>query len=202
MKSSEYYKNLNYKMVIYYDPKEKIYFVEFPELAGCITEGETEIKALEHALKVKDEWIQMALDAGWTIPEPTHPLETSGRVTFRPPKSIHKKLLERAEEEGVSLNQLILTYVSEGLERANTKQHIKEITEQQGIKIIQSVKEELESLKSKEQHFQRSFFDRQSSRGIGWGSNKGMDHDLIRPKQDTTGGFEPKKEMFYQGTKR
>jgi predicted HicB family RNase H-like nuclease len=41
--------------------------------------------------------------------------ELSGRLVVRFPKSVHRELAQRAELEGVSLNQLILAYVSRGL---------------------------------------------------------------------------------------
>lgn len=124
MKSLEHYKKLNYKMVIYYDREEAVFFVEFPELPGCIAEGNTAEEAVKNAKRVKNEWVKTALEAGWKIPEPTVSIETSGRLTLRLPKSIHKKLIDRSEEEGVSLNQLLLTYISEGLERISAKDYL------------------------------------------------------------------------------
>ncbi len=37
------------------------------------------------------------------------PREYSGKVNLRMPKSLHRDLVHRAQEEGVSLNQLIVT---------------------------------------------------------------------------------------------
>jgi hypothetical protein len=42
----------------------------------------------------------------------------SGNIALRLPSSIHARLIEEAEREGVSLNQLLLTYAAEGLGRA------------------------------------------------------------------------------------
>lgn len=39
----------------------------------------------------------------------------SGCIRARVPRSLHRELVERAEAEGVRLNQLILSYVSRGL---------------------------------------------------------------------------------------
>ena len=41
--------------------------------------------------------------------------DVSGRLVVRFPKSVHRDLAKRADAEGVSLNQLVLTYVSRGL---------------------------------------------------------------------------------------
>jgi len=43
-------------------------------------------------------------------PDPAGDL--SGRLVVRFPKSVHRELARRAAEEGVSLNQFLLSYVS------------------------------------------------------------------------------------------
>lgn len=118
MMSLEEYKRLNYKMVVQYNVKEKAYFVEFPDLPGCMADAETATEAVENALKAKDEWLEVAVESGYEIPAPVERPETTGRQTVRMPKSLHAQVIERAEQEGVSQNQLILTFIAEGLRRA------------------------------------------------------------------------------------
>ena len=43
----------------------------------------------------------------------------NGRILVRVPNSMHREMVERAEKEGVSLNQLVLTYLSRGLGQAD-----------------------------------------------------------------------------------
>ncbi|GAB6269129.1 MAG: toxin-antitoxin system HicB family antitoxin [Smithella sp.] len=136
MKDIKYYKNLNYKMIFYYDAEDKVYIVQFPELPGCISHGKTAKEALKHAYIVKDEWLESAFDDNCIIPEPSLPLETNGRITLRIPKSIHQKLIDRAEEEDVSQNQLIVSLIAEGLERTNINNSIKEILQKQARDIL------------------------------------------------------------------
>lgn len=131
MKDLKNYTGHNYKMALYYDQEEKVYFVEFPELPGCIAEGPTPEKAVKNALKVKDEWLRAAKEAGWDIPKPVTQIEVSGRTTLRLPKHTHQKLLETAQSEGVSLNQLALTYIAEGLERTSAKDYLEKIIKKQ-----------------------------------------------------------------------
>lgn len=130
MKDLKEYKNLKYRIVIEYHPEDKAYFVKFPELPGCVADGATAEKALKNALIVKNEWLNAAYEAGWTILEPVAPSEMSGRVTLRLPKSIHERLVDRAEMEGVSLNQLILTYVTAGLEKAVLNNEISQLQQE------------------------------------------------------------------------
>jgi antitoxin HicB len=124
-KDLNYYKGLHYKMVIDYDADEEVYVVRFPHLPGCIMHAETAEEAVRLGLQVKGEWLELAFRKGWTIPEPPADLEMTGRLTLRLPKSLHKKVIDRAEGEGVSQNQLILSFIAEGLGKAETEDFLK-----------------------------------------------------------------------------
>jgi antitoxin HicB len=53
------------------------------------------------------------------VPPPSRPADDaySGRWNMRVPRSLHRRLAERAKAEGVSLNTLALTLLAEGLGR-------------------------------------------------------------------------------------
>jgi antitoxin HicB len=77
------------------------------ELNGCITQADTfeELgEMIEDAMRV---WIEVALEDDLPIPEPRPEEDYSGKFVVRVPKSLHRKLVEEAEREGVSLNQYI-----------------------------------------------------------------------------------------------
>lgn len=130
-KALAYYLELKYDLRMTYDEDDKAWFVSFPDLPGCLADGDTPPEALKNAARVKKEWIRSALEEGWEVPEPAPPIEVSGRLTFRPPKTIHKRLIERAGEEGVSLNQLLTTYAVQGLDCTDAKAAIKEAAVEQ-----------------------------------------------------------------------
>ena len=139
-KDLSYYQSLRYKMVWEYDKDDGVYFVKFPELSGCLAHGRTEQEALKTALKVKDEWLEAAYAAGWEIPEPSVVPETTGRVTLRLPKYLHQKVIDKAEEEGVSQNQLILSFIAQGLEKAGTEDSFKKIaaTQNEMVRLLKA----------------------------------------------------------------
>lgn len=120
MNDLKFYQELKYRKYLEYDHIDKVFIVKFPELPGCIAEGETEIKAIKNAEKVKTEWLKIAIEAGCKIPEPYVEPETTGRITLRLPKSTHARVVDRAKQENVSQNQLLLTYISEGLGRISS----------------------------------------------------------------------------------
>ena len=58
-------------------------------------------------------WLESALDHNMTIPEPRMDEDYSGKFVVRLPKLLHRKLVEQAEEDGVSLNQWIVAALAE-----------------------------------------------------------------------------------------
>lgn len=89
--------------------------VEFPDLPGCIGDGETVEEALQNAKRAADEWIEAAKEMGRPVPEPSSIDKYSGKWVQRVPKSLHMKLAMEAKREGVSLNQLATSILAEGL---------------------------------------------------------------------------------------
>jgi len=80
-------------------------------------DGETAEKAMAEVYSVVDDIITLALEDGKRLPQPKmykDEEEYSGKLTIRIPKTLHKRLAETASKEKVSLNQLLLSYVSYG----------------------------------------------------------------------------------------
>lgn len=97
------------------------FLITFPDLPGCMSDGETEAEAIVNGRDAFESWVSARADAGKSIPEPAYRPDAtpsvSGRFVTRLPKSVHAKLAERAKAEGVSLNTLVLTFIAEGLGR-------------------------------------------------------------------------------------
>ncbi|MEO5375999.1 MAG: type II toxin-antitoxin system HicB family antitoxin [Alphaproteobacteria bacterium] len=93
------------------------WLVEFPDLPGCMADGETPEGALHEASDAVRSWIETARLRGDPIPPPsrTDAAAYSGKWVLRTPKSLHRKLSERARAEGVSLNMLAVSLLAEGL---------------------------------------------------------------------------------------
>ena len=97
------------------------FLITFPDLPGCMSDGETEAEAIANGRDAFVSWTSARDDIGKAIPEPAYRPEAvqtvSGRFLTRLPKSVHAKLAERAKAEGVSLNTLVLAFIAEGLGR-------------------------------------------------------------------------------------
>lgn len=95
------------------------YLVEFPDLPGCISDGETVDEAITNGMEAKQEWLAAAKELSRQIPEPGAQL--SGKWVQRVPRSVHARLVERAEREGVSLNTLVVALIAEGLGKKRSR---------------------------------------------------------------------------------
>ena len=113
-KSLEYYMGLSYPIEVI-ESEEGGYVVSIPALPGCITQVEKFEDAHKAIKELCREWLKAAFEDGAEIPLPKKEKEYSGKFVLRLPKSVHRRLDERAEEEGVSLNTLLVTMLSEGL---------------------------------------------------------------------------------------
>ena len=112
--------NPYYPIKVFYSEEDKGFIAVILDLPGCSAFGETEEEALREVKIAQELWIKTAKKEGRKIPRPSSENIYSGRILARTPKSLHKVLMEKAKQEGVSLNQLVVYILSRGLEkRAN-----------------------------------------------------------------------------------
>lgn len=108
-KDFNYYMSLNYPVQISVIPEDEGggFFGCIPLLPGCWTDGETVEETYENLKDAKREWITDMLDRGMPIAEPNMKQSYSGKFVVRVPKTLHRMLAEKAESEGISLNQFV-----------------------------------------------------------------------------------------------
>ncbi len=112
MKTLNEYLALPYRMELTPDADEGGFVVSFPELPGCLSEGETVEEAVKNAQDAKQCWLAAALVAGIQIAEPDSLDDYSGQFKLRIPKSLHRSLAEHARREGISMNQYCVYLLS------------------------------------------------------------------------------------------
>ena len=116
-KDLEYYLHLPYRIEIY--PDGEGYTAAIPDLPGCLTFGDSLQEVLDLIGDAKAGWLELAIENGQPIPEPTLPVgDYSGKFTVRLPRSLHRRLVERAKTEGISLNQLVNVALTEAICKA------------------------------------------------------------------------------------
>lgn len=80
--------------------------LEFPSLTA---HGSTAEEALYEIEQVVDETVNWMLEDNETLPEPLGSKKYKGKLTLRIPPEVHRELAIKSAEEGVSINQFILS---------------------------------------------------------------------------------------------
>jgi antitoxin HicB len=96
------------------------YLITFPDLPGCMSDGETVEEAITNGADAEAAWLQAARKWGDPIPQPGE--GPSGKFVQRLPKSLHARLAARARQEGVSMNTLVTAVLAEALGRKEGRQ--------------------------------------------------------------------------------
>lgn len=111
-KPLSYYLGLNYP-ITFYPEEDGGFTVEVVDLPGCLSQGDTAEEAFEMIAEAKELWLEVAHEYGDPIPMPSTEIEYSGKTMLRMPKYLHQKLAEAAKQEETSLNQYIVSLLSE-----------------------------------------------------------------------------------------
>lgn len=141
-KPLSFYLELDYPITFY--PEEVGGFtVLIRDLPGCVTQGETLEEAFEMITEARELWLETAYEFGDPIPLPHTMATYSGKTILRMPTYLHERLAKNAKREGTSLNQYIVSLLSE----------------RDALKVVQSVRDELveikEQLRQQAQTFER-----------------------------------------------
>ena len=125
-KDLDYYIGLPYTIILerWDDGKGPYWVARVAELPHCMINGETPEEAVREIEAVKKDWVKSNLKRGLPIPEPSS-RNYSGKMILRISPSLHKLLVQRAEVEGMSLNQYmstaLATSVGLSIERTKTR---------------------------------------------------------------------------------
>lgn len=129
------------------------WFVAIKELPGCMSAGDTPEDAVAMVRDAQKAWIETALEENISIPEPRLEEEYSGNFRLRISKSLHRRLVEAADQEGVSLNTLCSTALAQALGGRSVTRRTENFAElangmQQLLKFIQPFLSKYQSLES------------------------------------------------------
>ena len=117
--------------------KDGTYFVKVKELSGCMSTGDTPEEAIEMIHDAMRGWLEVTIEDGLEVPLPNVMKEYSGRFVVRVPAYLHRNLAEQAKEEGISLNQFVVSLLSEKITVTKLLRKIEELKEK--IEALQSI---------------------------------------------------------------
>jgi antitoxin HicB len=104
-----------YPVDIFYSDEDEGFIALASDLPGCSAFGETRADAANEIQDAICAWIEAAEKAGNPIPEPSKrgaDSLPSGKILLRLPRTLHGQLVEQAQREGTSLNQLLLYVIT------------------------------------------------------------------------------------------
>jgi predicted RNase H-like HicB family nuclease len=104
---------LGYEIKIIPDGESGYFAVRFPDFPGIVTGG----YSLTEAIKNADEALKLTMDTmkKYKVLLPKPKTRFSGQFNVRVPKDLHRELIRKAEEEGVSLNALVTYLLSQSI---------------------------------------------------------------------------------------
>jgi antitoxin HicB len=88
------------------------YLVEYPDIPGCMSDGETIQEAIANGREALRDCIDVFRESGRKIPKPS--IEAA-QWRQRVPRTLYAKLTKQAESEGVSINSFVTAIIAEAI---------------------------------------------------------------------------------------
>ena len=88
------------------------YLVEYPEIPGCMSDGETIEEALANGREALRDCLEVFRESGQKPPSPG--IEAA-QWRQRLPRTLCLKLTEQARKEGVSINSFVTALIAEAI---------------------------------------------------------------------------------------
>lgn len=106
-----------YSVVVAWSNEDGEYVATSPEWPDLSWLASSDPEAIAGLRRVIRDAIDVLKKEGSPIPPPRPQPLYSGQLRLRMPKSLHQAMAALADQEGVSLNTLALTYLSRGVGR-------------------------------------------------------------------------------------
>ena len=88
------------------------YLVEYPDLPGCMSDGETIEEAIANGRDALRDCVDVFEESGRKLPKPGI---VAAQWRQRLPRTLYSKLTKQAEHEGVSINSLVTAMIAEAI---------------------------------------------------------------------------------------
>ncbi|NQU64072.1 MAG: type II toxin-antitoxin system HicB family antitoxin [SAR324 cluster bacterium] len=102
-----------YSIQVNWSDEDEGFIATVPEFPGLSAFGETRQEAVDEAQIVLEGFIEVYEEDSRKLPDPEKIAKYSGQTRLRIPKTLHQKIAQSAEREGVSMNQYINFLLSE-----------------------------------------------------------------------------------------
>jgi antitoxin HicB len=111
-----------YRVVVGWSDEDEAFVARMPALPGAGGDGKTEQGAIDAAKAAAASVLEVMRVHGDPIPlSDLGERKYSGQLRLRLPSSLHRTLTETADVEGISLNQLMVVYLTAEHTRRSTE---------------------------------------------------------------------------------
>jgi antitoxin HicB len=88
------------------------YLVEYPDIPGCMSDGETVEEAIGNGREALRDCIAVFQESGRKVPKPGI---QAAQWRQRLPRTLYSKLTAQAQNEGVSINSFVTAIIAEAI---------------------------------------------------------------------------------------
>jgi antitoxin HicB len=113
-----------YSLHVEWSEEDDCFFATCPEFPGFSAHGQTRAEALAEAEKGLELRIEAMKEEGVELPQPNEMEQYSGQTRLRMPRSLHAELSHEAAKQDVSLNSLMVSYLSRQLGRDDVEARV------------------------------------------------------------------------------
>lgn len=106
-------KTFRYRILVEWSPEDETFVARVPALQYLAAHGDTPEEAAHEARVAAEGMLKSYAARGRRVPESESATDFSGQVRLRMPKSLHERLVQLATFEAVSLNTLMVSFLSE-----------------------------------------------------------------------------------------
>ncbi len=92
--------------------EDEIYIGRCLELPSVVAHGDTRATAMAESQVAVEAALEWMNEEGEEIPEPFGSKKFSGQIPLRMPEHVHRELAMNAAQEGVSINQYVLSKIA------------------------------------------------------------------------------------------
>ncbi len=109
-----------YRVLVEFSEEDSAYVGRVPAFEGLAAHGDTPEEAAHEAHVATEAMIATLEHHHRPVPQADCAADYSGQLRLRLPRSVHARLSKLAAAEDVSLNNLLLALITEGLGRRQT----------------------------------------------------------------------------------
>jgi predicted RNase H-like HicB family nuclease len=122
MTKTEDYLALPYTMMVRWSADDELFVARIKEIEECVGHGESPADALSMLRDNLEAFVEFSLERGDAIPMPQgNDALPSGKWLQRVPRTLHRRIIECAADEGVSLNTYVTSCLATAVGRAERK---------------------------------------------------------------------------------